>query len=108
MATSKTYVVKMGALSLVNGEAKYMNNLVTADELGDQVDRHLKNDAIREATPQEVRAGVANPVGVPTLEEQIEDNRAQIESANARIVSLQQQIKERDARASKAETVVKK
>lgn len=99
---AKTYVVETGALSLKDSEAKYKGDFVTEKELGDQVKRHLDNGAIREATPAEVRAGKVGIVDAPTLEEQIEDQKAAIEGANAAIKSLETQIKERDAR-SKAE-----
>jgi len=99
---AKTFVVEHGALSLVDGEAKYKGDLVTEKELGDQAERHLKNKAIREATPAEVRAGKANVTDEPTLEQQIEDEEAGIEAAKLRIRSLEGQIKERDAREKKA------
>lgn len=101
MASAKHYVVLHGAISVPDGDAVYQNAVVSGDTFGDQMGRHLKNGAIREATPAEVRAGVANATDEPTLEQQIEDEKAGIESAQARIKSLEEQIKARDAQAKK-------
>ena len=101
---SRTFVVLTGALSLVEGEAAYKNNLVSEEKIGGQVERHLANGAIREATTYEIKAGKANPVGEPTLEDQVDEQKATIESATAKIAALQAQIKERDAKAAPAPT----
>lgn len=98
---SKKYVVTAGVISTPT-DAVYKNDLVDADVFGDQLDRHVKAGSLREATPAEIRAGVANATDEPTLEQQIEDEKAGIESANARIAQLQEQIKQRDAAAKKA------
>jgi hypothetical protein len=105
----KTYIVEHGALSLVDGEAKYRGDFVTEKELGDQRDRHVKNGAVREATQAEIRAGKAGAVEDPaelTLEQQVEQEKAAIASAELRIKSLEQQIDERDKKA-KAEADAK-
>lgn len=95
---AKSYVVLTGALSLAEGEAKYKGNIVTDAELGDQLKRHLDNKAVREATTYEVKAGKANPEGEPTLEDQIDEAKAQIESAESRIKQLETQVSERDGK----------
>ena len=99
---AKTFVVEHGVVSLVDGDAKYKGELVTDKELGDQADRHLKNKAIREATPAEVRTGKANATDEPTLEDQMADEETGIESAKQRIEGLKAQIKARDSKAADA------
>lgn len=102
MAT-KNYVVLHGVLTTPGGDSFYKGAVVPAADLGDQVDRHIKNDAIREATPAEVRTGKADATDEPTLEQMIEDEKALIESSQLRIKQLEGQIKDRDAKL-KAQT----
>lgn len=97
MAT-KNYVVLHGVLTTPGGDSFYKNAVVQAADLGDQVDRHLKNDAIREATPAEVRTGKAGSTDEPTIEQAIEDEKAAIESSQLRIKQLEAQAKDRDAK----------
>ena len=97
MATS--YVVLAGVVSIVNGDAKYKGEIVDAGELGDQLERHLKNEAIRGATAEEIEAGRASgEVAEASLEEQLEQVNAQGTALNERRKQLEQQIKDRDAR----------
>jgi len=98
----KHYVVMHGTVALPEKEAVYQGNIVESRDFGDQLQRHLDNGAIREATPAEVRAGRAGAVGEVTLEDQIKNEEAEIEAGKARIEQLRGQIAERDARADHA------
>lgn len=97
-AASKHYVVLFGVVSLPDAESVYKNDVVPAERFGDQLERHLKSGAIRVASTYEAKAGIANPTGEPSLEDQIDEATAQQEALEERKESLKVAIAERDAR----------
>lgn len=98
----KSYVVLSGVVSVPDGDSVYKGAVVKESAFGEQLQRHLDSGAIRQATTYEAKVGISNPPGEPSLEDEIEEAKAQIEAQEGRIETLKARIVERDDRLAHA------
>lgn len=103
---AKKFVVLHGVVATAENGDHYNGAVVEGSVFGDQLERHINNGALREATPAEAKTGIAGTqAGELTIEEQIDAEKASVESSKLRITQLEAQIKERDERAKHADKV---